>query len=134
MSDLRSNRLAAAYEIQVKIDGSWRVANAVDDREEAILEAVALTGEHGGLAPVRVLGEMPDMLTKSMRPGIVWSHKPPPQLSAVDRFENRRGQRRGRGVIGERRTLIGLGGFLILGLIALIVYVGLHINMNNVRY
>jgi hypothetical protein len=135
MSELRKNRLAATYEVQVKLAGVWKVANAVEDREEAILEAVALTGEHDGLAAVRVLGEMKDVLTNSIRASVVWSHKPPPQLAPADAFENKRDLRLGaRKAISERPALIGVGGILILGLLALIIYVGMHIDMNNVRY
>ena len=135
MSELRAKRLAATYEVQVKVEGQWRVANAVEDREEAILEAVALTGEHDGLAPVRVLGEMKDHLTNSVRPSVVWSHKPPPQPKPADAFEQKRMMRLARkAAMGERRTLIGVGGVLLLGLLALSIYVGTHINMANVRY
>jgi hypothetical protein len=136
MAELRRKRLAATYEVQVKLGREWRVANAIEDREEAILEAVALIGEHNGLAPVRVLGELNDSLTNGVRPGVVWSHKPPPRLPPADAFELRRDARlRARkGLIGKRRALLGLGGALLLGLLALSVYVGTHINMSNVRY
>lgn len=136
MSELSKHRLAATYEVQVKIGGEWRVANAVEDREEAILEAVALTGERNGLAPVRVLGELNDSLTNSVRATVIWRHKPPPQLPPADAFELKRDLRLGarKGLTGERRTLIGLGGALLLGLLALGLYVGTHINMSNVRY
>lgn len=135
MSELHKHRLAATYEVQVKVSGEWRVANAVEDREEAILEAVALTGEHDGLAPVRVLGELKDHLTNSIRPSVVWSHKPPPQPKPADAFEQKRMLRLARkGVVGERRALISLGGALLLGLLALSIYVGTHIDMANVRY
>ncbi len=136
MSEIPKKRLAATYTVQVKIGGAWRVANAIDDREEAILEAVALTGEHGGLAPVRVLGELNDSLTNAIRPGVVWSHKPPPQPPPATAFEQKRGARLGarKGLTGERRTLLGLGGLLLLGLLALSLYVGAHIHMANVRY
>jgi hypothetical protein len=136
MSELRKKRLAATYEVQVKIGGEWRVANATEDREEAILEAVALTGAHHGLAPVRVLGELNDVLTNSVRASVVWSHKPPPQLPPADAFELKREKRVNarKGLLGERPALFGLGGALLLGLLALAVYVGTHINMANVRY
>jgi len=136
MAEVRRNRLTAAYEVQVRIAGEWQIAKAVEDREEAVLEAVALTGELGGLKPVRVVGELKDSLTNSLRPSVVWSHKPPPQLPPADAFELRRDLRlRARkGLIGERRTLIGLGGALLLGLLALCLYVGSHIHMANVRY
>jgi hypothetical protein len=136
MSELRKKRLAATYEVQVKIDGTWRIANAVDDREQAILEAVALTGEHGGLAAVRVLGELNDTLTNSIRAGVVWSHKLPPQPPPADAFEQKRLRRLGarKGRVGRRRTLFGLGGALLVGLLALGIYVGSHIHMANVRY
>jgi hypothetical protein len=135
MSELRKKRLAATYEVQVKIEGEWRVANAVEDREAAILEAVALTGEHDGLAPVRVLGELNDILTNSVRPSVVWSHKPPPQPPPADAFELKRNVRLARkGLAGERPAWLGLGGALLLGLLALCIYVGTHIHMANVRY
>jgi len=135
MSELRKKRLAATYEVQVKIDGKWRVANATEDREEAILEAVTLTGEHHGLAPVRVLGELNDVLTNSVRASVVWSHKPPPQLPPADAFELRRDKRLvARKGLGERPALVGLGGALLLGLLALAIYVGTHIHMANVRH
>jgi hypothetical protein len=136
MSELRKKRLAATYEVQVKIDGEWRIANAIEDREQAILEAVVLTGEHDGLAPVRVLGELNDRLTNTIRPGVIWSHKPPPQPPPADAFELKRDARlRARkDLMGKRRALFGLGGALLLGLLALSIYVGTHINMANVRY
>ena len=136
MPELRSKRLAATYEVQVKIDGEWRISNALDDREEAILEAVALTGEHGGLAPVRVMGELNDTLTNTIRPSVVWSHKPPPQPPPAYAFELRRDRRLGvrKGLVGQRRALFGLGSALLVGLLALSIYVGTHIHMANVRY
>lgn len=134
-SALHKARLAATYEVQVKIDREWRVANAMEDREEAILAAVTLTGEHRGLAPVRVLGELNDALTNSVRAGVVWRHKPPPQLPPADAFELKREKRViARKRLGARPALVGLGGGLLLGLLALALYVGTHINMANVRY
>jgi hypothetical protein len=135
MSDVRKHRLAATYEVQVKLGGEWRVANALEDREDAILEAIVLTGEHHGLAPVRVLGELHDSLTNSMRARVVWKHKPPPQLPPADAFELKRDKRLvARKRLRERRALFGLGGVLLLGLLALSLYVGTHIHMANVRY
>jgi hypothetical protein len=136
MAELLKKRLAATYEVQVRIGGEWRVANAIEDREEAILEAVALIGEHNGLAPVRVLGELNDSLTNSVRPGVVWSHKPPPQPSPARAFELRRDARIGarKSLVGKRRALSGLGGALLLGLLALSLYVGTHIHLANIRY
>jgi hypothetical protein len=136
MPELRKTRLATTYEIQVRIAGEWRVASTLEDREEAVLEAVALTGEHGGLAPVRVMGELNDPLTNTRRPSVVWSHKPPPQPRPADAFEMKRHLRLSarKGVMGERRTRFGLAGALLLGLLALGLYVGTHIHMANVRY
>lgn len=136
MAELLRKCLAATYEVQVRIRGEWRVANAIEDREEAILEAVALIGEHNGLAPVRVLGELNDSLTNTVRPGVVWSHKPPPQLPPAYAFELRRDARIGarKDLMGKRRALFGLGGALLLGLLALSLYVGTHIHLANVRY
>ncbi len=136
MSELPKKRLAAAYEVQVKIDGKWRVANIVADREEAVLEAVALAGEHDGARPVRVMGELNDALTRSTRPSVVWSHKPPPRLPPADAFEQKRELRLGarKSMLSARPALFGLGGVLLLGLLALSLYVGIHIHMANVRY
>jgi hypothetical protein len=135
MSEVRSRRLAATYEIQVRKGGQWQVANALDDRETAILEAVALANAHDGQMAVRVLGEINDMLAKSVRPTVIWSHKAPLQLPAATAFEQRRDIRlAARKDTGRKRSWIGLGGLLLLALLALCFYVGTHIRMDNVRY
>src|SRR5262249_3999643 len=100
-----------------------------DDREGAILEAVRLTGDHGDMAAVRVLAELYDPLTASVRRSVIWSHKPPPQPTPAALFEGRRPLRiRSRKVARERRAMIGLAGLLALGLLALAIYVGTHID------
>jgi hypothetical protein len=67
MPETPKKRLSATYEVQVRIDAEWQVAHALEDRDGAILEAIALIGEHQDQVPIRVLGELPDALTNTTR-------------------------------------------------------------------
>jgi hypothetical protein len=135
MSELRKGRPVEAYKIQIRLESDWRVVHMLHDREEAILEAVALTGEHGGRAPVRVLGVVTDDLSSNPHSKIIWQHRPPPQPPPDVVFEQHRGRRVAvRKRLSQRRTWFGLGGAALLGLLALSLYVGTHIRMDHVRY
>ncbi|WP_189051890.1 hypothetical protein [Aliidongia dinghuensis] len=138
MPELQKKRLSATYEVQIRVGSGWQVTHALEDREGAILEAVALIGAHNDTVPIRVLGELHDALTNTTHPRVIWSHKPTPKPSPAVLFEEGREARvkkaQEKGLIGRRETmwvvrLVVLAGFLLMAF-----YVGTHIDMYNVRH
>ena len=138
MAELPKRRLSATYEIQVRLASGWQVVRAVEDRDGAILEAISLIGEHQDKVPIRVLGELHDALTNTTHPRVIWSHKPVKQPSPAVIYEERREGRvkraQDRGTVGRRETSWRVGLAVLIGFLLLVLYVGSHIDMYNVRH
>ncbi|HEV2677734.1 MAG TPA: hypothetical protein VGV37_24600 [Aliidongia sp.] len=136
MPEPYKKRLSATFEVQVRIDAEWQVTHAVEDREGAVLEAIALIGQYRDEVPIRVVGELHDALTNSIHPRVIWAHKPPPKPRPAILYEERREARiKARdGSSGRRQTTIGLAAVVLIGFALLVYYVGTHIDMYNVRH
>lgn len=136
MPEPHKKRLSATYEVQVRVGSEWQVTHAIEDREGAILEAIALIGEYRDEASIRVLGELHDALTNTTHPRVIWSHKPPPKPKPAVLYEEQREARvkAREGMVRRRQSTIGLVGAVVIGFILLVIYVGTHIDLYNVRH
>jgi hypothetical protein len=138
MPEHHDKRLSATFEVQVRIGSDWQIIHACEDRDEAVLEAVALIGHYDDKAPIRVLGELHDTLTNTTHPRVIWSHKPAPKPAPAAIYEQRREVRvknaRDRGALGRREGNWGVVAVVVIGFLLLVLYVGLNVDMYNVRH
>ena len=135
MPEPHTKRLSATYEVQVRVGSEWQVTHAIEDREGAILEAIALIGDRDE-ASIRVLGELHDALTNTTHPRVIWSHKPPPKPKPAILFEEQREARvKARKGVGPRRqSPFGVASVVLIGFVLLAIYVGTHMDFYNIRH
>jgi hypothetical protein len=138
MAEPHKKRLSATYEVQVRTGAAWQIILALEDRDEAVLEAIALIGKYDDRASIRVLGELHDALTNTTHPRVIWSHRPTPKPSPAVIYEERREERvknaQRRGLIGRRETTWGVALVVLVGFLLLVLYVGLNVDMYNLRH
>ena len=136
MPEPYKKRLSATYEVQVRTGSGWQVTHALEDRDEAVLEAIALIGAHRDEAQIRVLGELHDALTNTTHPRVLWSHKPPPKPKPAVLYEEQREARvkAREGMVQRRQSTVGLAIAVLVGFVLLVIYVGTHIDLYYVRH